>query len=363
VGADTLKLPVFAGSVAAALFLGKAVPAAAQESAQATTVNPGVEVKGQPAIGYKADDVSIVKLTQSVIDTPQMLTITPRQLIEDRGATSLTDVFRNSSGISLGAGESSWQGTNLSIRGFNARNDLYLDGMRDFGSYTRDPFDLEEVELLQGPSSILFGRGSTGGAVNQVTKTPTLQSFLNVEASGGTDDLGRGVLDAGAPIPELGPTAAFRLDAMGHTQGFAGRDKVRYNRYGVAPSFAYGLGTDTRLTIRYFHQSEDDIPDYGLPYLRGHPAPVPRNNFYGFDSDFLHTQADIGAIRVEHDFSSDITLSDQLRDADYGRHWRDMEPQVVTTGRQRRPRCRRSRPIAPCKAVTARRPSCRTRWT
>ncbi len=330
---DALKLPVFAGSIAAALLLGDASAAMAQEPpSDATTVSPGVEVKGHPVQGYKVDEPAIGKLTQPVIDTPQMISITSRQVIEDRGATSLTDVFRNSSGISLGAGESSWQGTNLSIRGFNARNDLYLDGMRDFGSYTRDPFDLEEVELLQGPSSILFGRGSTGGALNQVSKTPTLRSFLNVEASGGTDDLGRGTLDVGAPIPALGPTAAFRLDAMAHTQGFADRDKVHNSRYGVAPSLAYGLGTDTRLIISFFHQSEDDIPDYGLPYLRGQPAPVARNNFYGFDSDFLHTQADVGTVRVEHDFSSDITLSDQIRDADYGRHWRDMEPQVVTTG-------------------------------
>jgi catecholate siderophore receptor len=329
--ADALKLPVFAGSVAAALFLGEAGVAMAQETGQGTTISPGVEVKGRPVVGYKADDVSIVKLTQPVIDTPQMLTITPRQVIEDRGATSLTDVFRNSSGVSIGAGESSWQGTNLSIRGFNARNDLYLDGMRDFGSYTRDPFDLEEVELLQGPSSILFGRGSTGGAINQVSKEPILHSFVNVVGGGGTDALGRGTLDVGGPIPDW-QSAAFRLNAMAHTQDFADRDKVRYSRWGLAPSFAYGLGTDTRLVVSYFHQQENDRPDYGLPYLRGMPAPVPRNNYYGFTDDFLHTTADVGAIRVEHDFTDDITLRDQIRYASYGRQWRDMEPQVITTG-------------------------------
>ncbi len=329
---DALKLPVFAGSVAAAVFLGAPGLAMAQQSQSGAPNGPDVVVKGHPVKGYKADEPSIVKLTQSVVDTPQVLSITPLQVIKDRGATSLTDVFRNSSGISLGAGESSWQGTNLSIRGFNARNDIYLDGMRDFGSYTRDPFDLEEVELLQGPSSILFGRGSTGGALNQVSKVPVLQSFLDIDASGGTDDLGRGTIDVGAPIPQLGPTAAFRLDAMAHTQGFADRDKVKDTREGVAPSLAYGLGANTRLIISYFYQSENDIPDYGLPYLRGQPAPVARSNFYGFDSDFLRTQANVGTVRFEHDFSSDITLRDQLRYASYGRQWRDMEPQVITTG-------------------------------
>jgi catecholate siderophore receptor len=328
-----LSLPVFAGSVAAALFLGE-TPADAQTTTTPdtpTTVR-SVVVEGQPPQGYKADQPAMVKLTQPVIDTPQMLSITPRQVMEDRGATSLTDVFRNSSGVSMGAGESSWQGTNLTLRGFNARNDMYLDGMRDFGSYTRDPFDLEEVELLQGPSSILFGRGSTGGAINQVTKTPTLHPFFIGEASGGTDSLARGTADLDAPITALGDSAAFRLDVMAHRQDFAGRDKVNDSRWGVAPSFAYGLGANNRLILSYFHQAEDDLPDYGLPYFRGAPAPVDQNNFYGFDSDFLRTQVDVGTARFEHDFSSDVTLRDQVRYANYARQWRDMEPQVATTG-------------------------------
>ncbi len=325
----SLRLPHFAGSVAAALFLCDASASIAQE---ATTSVSSVTVKGQPPEGYKADEPSLSKLTESVIDTPQMLSITPRQVIDDRAATSLTDVFRNSSGISLGAGESSWQGTNLSIRGFNARNDMYLDGMRDFGSYTRDPFDLEEVELLQGPSSILFGRGSTGGVLNQVSKSPTLNGFIHAEAVGGTDSMARGTLDFDAPLPGLGEGAAFRVAAMAHTQDFTDRDQVRYRRDGIAPSLAFGLGTANRLTLSYFYQWEDDIPDYGLPYFRGAPAPVAQNNFYGFDSDFLHTQANVGTARFEHDFSPDVTFRDQLRYADYGRHWRDTEPQVITTG-------------------------------
>jgi catecholate siderophore receptor len=328
---EALSAPLFASSIAAALFLGEAGFACAQEAPQAAPAVSGVLVKGQPPQGYKADQPTLTKLTQPVIDTPQMMSITPSQVIEDRGATSLSDVFRNSSGISLGAGESSWQGTNLTLRGFNARNDMYLDGMRDFGSYTRDPFDLEEVEVLEGPSSVLFGRGSTGGVVNQVSKAPTLKGFMRGEIAGGTDDLARATADVDAPLPQLDDSAAFRLNVMGHTQDFAGRDKVRYARYGLAPSLAFGLGTNNRLILSYLHQDEDDRPDYGLPYFRGRPAPVPRDNYYGFDNDYLHTQADVGTARFEHDFSSSITLRDQIRYATYGRQWRDMEPQVNTT--------------------------------
>ena len=322
-------LPLFAGSVAAALFLGEGAAVAQQAD---TTPPSTILVKGQVPEGYKADLPALAKLTQPIIDTPQMIDAIPRQVIEDRGATSLSDVFRNSSGISMGAGESSWQGTNLSIRGFNARNDMYLDGMRDFGSYTRDPFDLEEVEVLQGPSSILFGRGSTGGALNQVSKTPTLGNFVRAEVSGGTDSLIRGTADINMATPELGQGTAIRLNVMGHSQDVTDRDEVRYRRYGVAPSIAFGLGTANRLVLSYLHQQEDDRPDYGLPYLRGAPAPVPRSNYYGFDSDFLHTTADVATAKFEHDFASNITIRDQIRYAAYERHWRDMEPQVITTG-------------------------------
>ncbi len=322
------RFPQFAGSIAAALFLCDARAAAAQDSTEVSSVI----VKEAPPQGYKADDPSLVKLTQPLVDTPQMISITPQQVIEDRGATSLSDVFRNSSGISLGAGESSWSGTNLSIRGFNARNDMYLDGMRDFGSYTRDPFDLEEVELLQGPSSILFGRGSTGGVVNQVTKTPTLQGFTRLEGTGGTDDMARATIDLDAALPQLGAGTAVRLAAMAHTQEFTDRDGVEYRRYGAAPSIAFGLGTANRVTLSYLYQSENDIPDYGLPYFRGAPAPVARNNFYGFGSDFLHAEANVATAKFEHDLSDNIVFRDQFRYAAYNRDWRDIEPQVNTTG-------------------------------
>ena len=99
--------------------------------------------------------------------------------MQEQGTTTLRDALRNVAGISLAAGEGGAQGDNLTIRGFTARNDLFIDGMRDFGSYYRDPFDMQEVEVLQGPSSVTFGRGSTGGVVNQESKTPGLAGFVS----------------------------------------------------------------------------------------------------------------------------------------------------------------------------------------
>ena len=117
------------------------------------------------------------KYSETPLDTPQTITAVPQEIIQAQGVTTLRDTLRNVAGISLAAGEGGAQGDNLTIRGFTARNDLFIDGMRDFGSYYRDPFNTQEVEVLQGPSSVTFGRGSTGGVVNQATKTPGLTAI------------------------------------------------------------------------------------------------------------------------------------------------------------------------------------------
>jgi catecholate siderophore receptor len=143
--------------------------------------------------------------------------------MQQQGATTLRDSLRNVAGISLAAGEGGSQGDNITIRGFTARNDLFIDGMRDFGSYYRDPFNTEEVEVLQGPSSVTFGRGSTGGVVNQATKRANLNQFLAVDLAFSTDATRRATLDWNIPVPSLGSGAAFRLNAMGDIGGVAGR--------------------------------------------------------------------------------------------------------------------------------------------
>ena len=98
--------------------------------------------------------------------------------MQEQGVTSLQEALRNVTGISFQAGEGGGaQGNNLSIRGFNARNDIFLDGMRDQGSYFRDVFNLEAVEVLKGPSALYFGWGTTGGIINQVSKLPRLESL------------------------------------------------------------------------------------------------------------------------------------------------------------------------------------------
>src|SRR5580765_5205800 len=117
-------------------------------------------------------------------DIPQSVTVINSALMQAQGATSLADALRNVPGITLGAAEGGSIGNNFNLRGFSARTDLYLDGMRDRGQFYRDVFSLDSVEVLQGPSSMLFGRGSTGGVINQVSKVPTQTPFATASVIG-----------------------------------------------------------------------------------------------------------------------------------------------------------------------------------
>jgi catecholate siderophore receptor len=269
------------------------------------------------------------KFAGSLNDIPQSIDVIPQAIMQQQNATTLRDALRNVAGISLAAGEGGSQGDNLTIRGFSARSDLFIDGMRDFGNYYRDPFNTQEVEVLQGPSSMMFGRGTTGGAVNQASKSPSLDHFISGDLDFGTDATRRVAVDVDTPVPFLGKSTAFRMNVMGNEGNIAGRDVAENRRFGVAPSLAFGLGTSTRLVFSYFHQTADDIPDYGVPWLFNSPAPVNRNNFYGFQNNFLRTYDDIGTIKLEHDFNSHITVRNQLRYANYVRNVQITEPQIL----------------------------------
>ena len=310
-------IPALAGQAAQ----GEEIQVAAQQPPPETII-----IQGTRPEDYRVGVPQLPRLTEPLIDTPQTITVIPEQVLRDRAVTSITDALRSVTGISIGAGEFSWQGNNPSIRGFVARNDIFLDGIRDFGSYSRDPFNLQSVEVLKGPASILFGRGSTGGVINQPTKVPMLEDFIQGSAVIGTDYTRRGTIDVNRVIPELGANTAFRFNLMGHAQSVAGRNVGKQARFGVAPSLATGIGTPTRLNVSYFNQTANDVPDYGLPWFGAEVAPVPRQNFYGFTTDFLKTSANVGTVRVEHDYSSAFTIRNTTRYAHYTRDFRLSEP-------------------------------------
>ncbi len=313
------------------LLLGAGTTLLAAAPALAAEVEGRVEeiiVTDRARDPYTVDQSSLSKFTEPLQDTPQSILVMSEQLLEDRGAMSLNDALRNVPGITLGAGEFTWQGNNPTIRGFNSRNDMFLDGMRDYGSYSRDPFNLEAVEVLQGPSSMVFGRGSTGGVINQASKQPLPESLRKLNVNLGNADTWRVSADLNQPLPALGEGAAIRINAVKHEAGVPDRDGAETESYGFAPSLALQLGDATELTLSYMKQDSEARPDYGLPWISGRPADVDRETFYGFNDDFIDTEADIANIRLDHALADGITLNAQVRHAEYSRASRISEPGV-----------------------------------
>ncbi|MHA7631198.1 TonB-dependent receptor plug domain-containing protein [Corallococcus sp. M7] len=158
---------------------------AAQANQDDAYVLPEVSVEGETE-KYNVTEPSLARLPRPLVDTPQTITVVPERVMEEQQATTLRDALRNVSGITVTAGEGGRQGDSFSLRGFSAQTDTLRDGVRDLGWFTRDTFNLEGVEVYFGPSSVLFGRGSTGGAINLVTKKARKGSFMDLRLSGGT---------------------------------------------------------------------------------------------------------------------------------------------------------------------------------
>ena len=250
------------------------------------------------------------KLGGSVRDTPQSINIVTAKTLQEQAVTNLQDALRNVPGITLNAGEGTARGDTVNLRGFPAFNDFFLDGIRDAGNYTRDSFDLETLEVLKGPSAILFGRGSTGGVINQVTKNPVLSQFENAGLQFGTNNQIRATADINMPLTD---SASIRVNGMAERSEVTDRDFVFNRRIGFAPSLALGIGEANSLTVSYLFQQENDRPDVGIPFLFGAPAPVSRNVDYGLTSDYFKASDNIATVKFRHAFNDEISVTNTAR--------------------------------------------------
>jgi catecholate siderophore receptor len=270
-------------------------------------------------VNVTARRIAVDKLPEKILDTPQSINVVPLKVIQEQGTASLQDALKNVPGITLNAGEGGAHGDSVNLRGFSASDDFFLDGMRDTGFYTRDTFNYQSIEVLKGPASTLFGRGSTGGVINQVSKTPQLYPIEDGTATVGSNDEYRGTADVNYV---LGDDSAARVNLMGETSHVADRDYVRNRRWGFAPSVAFGIDTPTTATLSYYHEEEDDVPDFGIPFLFGKPAPVPRDFFYGLAKDDSNkTDVNVLTGAVTHEFGPDVSIADHAR---YGFYRFDM---------------------------------------
>lgn len=277
-----------------------------------------ISVQGANVDTYQAKEASSLKMTAPLLDTPRTVNVISEELIKDRGATSLQDVLRTTPGITLGSGEGGTPtGDRPFIRGYEASTDIFIDGVRDYARGSHETFNLEAVEVIKGPSSAYTGRGGTGGSINLVTKTPKLENFAEGSAGIGNGGQYRLTVDGNYVFTD---TAAMRLNLMRTGGDMPGRNEVEMDRWGVAPSIAFGLGTPTRATLSYSHIVNKDTPDWGMPFrnqadpARVEPIKVDRNNYYGRkEVDFRENTFDTATAEIEHDLNHDFTVRNITR--------------------------------------------------
>lgn len=269
---------------------------------------------------YQADRSASNKFTAPLLNLPQTVTIIPRKVLDDQGASSLQDAVRNVPGITLNAGEGgSTPGDQFNLRGFSARDDIFVDGLRSGGGYQRDSFNLEQVEVVKGPGSVYSGHSGVGGTINLVTKAPKRTAEGGIKTSVGMDNsIKRAELDINEPLKSV-ENAAFRLSAMREDSGVPGRDEVTKSGWGIAPSLGFGLGEATRLRLNYYALRQDNVPDYGIPAYSSSSqfprqvVPVDPSNYYGLkDIDHERVTVDQANLSLEHDLQQDITLRANL---------------------------------------------------
>ncbi len=282
---------------------------------------PTIEVTAQEI--YKANTVSSPKYTQPLVDTPQTIQVIKKEILQEQGAASLVEALRNTPGITLQMGENgnTSAGDTFQMRGFSTQTSTYVDGIRDLGAVSRDVFNLEQIEVVKGPSGAEAGRGSASGYINLVTKLPKAENSSEVSARYNTAENARLTADINQAISE---STAIRLNVMGQDGGVEGRDVIENNGWAIAPSIAFGLDSDTRLYLYSQHIRQNNIPDGGIPTvgMKGfynsdaqlnNAKEVNRSNYYGSINDYEDIDADMFTAKIESDFGESIKFTNTTR--------------------------------------------------
>lgn len=292
---------------------------AAQQTAPTTPSGaPDGNPYADPAAPYKVDHVQASgKFPEKMLNTPKSITVLSKEVLEDKNATTLKEIGRSTAGVTLGSGEGGNAfGDRFFIRGFDARNDVFIDGIRDPAVSIRENFFTEQIEILRGPASSYAGRGTAGGAINIVTKQAGDRNFQRVDSEFGTDMTKRVTLDVNQVID---PTFSIRAGGLFQDANVAGRDHVTDNRWGSFISTKYTPTSDIKITTNYVHTDLSGYPDFGVPYYKQGNVPVtsagiPRQNWYGFlNRDFQTARQDFGTGIIEYKVNEAITLTSKVR--------------------------------------------------
>jgi len=318
-------------SIAAAMLM--ACPAAFAADA-APDAEAEAAARNNIVVDGAREEVNLPTVRGPIIDVPQMINSISSETLRERQITSLEQALRNVAGVTTQVGEGgALNGDQFNIRGQSAKNDIFTDGLRDFGVFTRDAFNYESVEVLKGSSSTALGRGVTGGAINTTSKQPHMSDFFSATGGYGSGDYGRITVDANKGLTD---TIGVRLNFMVHDQDAVDRDEVYARRWGFAPAIGFGLGTNTSFTLIYFHQEEDKLVDYGVPFaetvdtgdveLPVTEFGVPRSTWYGFPGDEDDVVVNTLTAKFAHQANDWLSITSDTKLGVYKRHFRQTVP-------------------------------------
>lgn len=333
----TIQSPGVIGVFSLEQAVAAALDAAGMVARFTDTRHVTIDLEGQSAsvaVVGRSVRVASPKYVVPVREIPQTVAVIPRDVMEAQAASTLSEALRNVPGITMQAGEgggaSNTAGDMFNLRGFNAANSLFVDGVRDDGLISRDTFNLEQVEVFMGPAGTDVGRGTAAGYVNMQTKTPRGTAAQSALLSAGTANQKRATADLNVPVPLGQPDtwlgrSALRLNVLWQDSGTPGRDLVAHSSRSVAPSIALGLQTSTRIVASAQVVRQDNLPDYGVPgaawtaspltpTTQVAPRPVDQTNFYGSaTADYDDASQHTALARIEHDLSTSVSIRNQVR--------------------------------------------------
>ena len=321
---DKALLPL--GALMLAASVGSWAQTSDAPSATLSTVTVREKAQIQSKDTLQAQQTTIGKGNQALRDIPQSVTVFTERLMADRNQDDFREVLRTTSGVTFQAGETGEE--DVRLRGFSLgqAGDIYIDGMKDAPLYERDTFNNDRVEVLKGSASMLFGKGSTGGVVNQVNKAPLL---IDQHEAAYTLGSGKEHRLTGDFNFKTGEDAAFRLNAMVHN---ADNHCAMQKKRGIAPTFSWGVGTRDEFSVGLYYLDIQGRPLYNHPWFQSNGVIVPSlpaKNYYGLNSDYLNSSAQYATLSHIHRFDDNGELKTRLR---HGRYERDLWASVIRFG-------------------------------
>lgn len=298
-------------------------------------------------VGYYAGATSTATKTNTpILDIPQSVTILTKQQLQDRDSIDLGRALMYVPGVTVAQGEGNRD--QITIRGQDTTADFFTDGVRDDAQYYRDLYNIEAVEVLKGPSALIFGRGGGGGVVNRVTKKADGETLRSLSFSSGSFARKRLTIDVGDAITD---TLAFRLNGL-YEQSYSYRDFFKLERYGINPTFTWRPLDKTFVTLSYEHFRDRRTADRGIPSIGGfvfgganiypgYPSPAPIDAFFGAgnpsvqDVNYAKVDLNRAALAIDHTTDFGLNIRNQTVYADYEKRYQNTFPDqglgVVTT--------------------------------